>query len=122
MKFGAGCAEPGKGEAGKPGINGAAGRMEQSPRIRRGCGSKICTQSGILANGHMGQNLRSPGGLILTHTHMALDSRCDVALPIGSGDLGTFPQEAGCYLLLGSNELQSACGWDAQPQSLLNPS
>ena len=30
-----------------------------------GCGSKVCTQNGILVNGH----LRSPGGLVLTHTH-----------------------------------------------------
>ena len=30
----------------------------------RGCGSKICTRNGILVNGNMDQNLRSPGGLI----------------------------------------------------------
>ena len=32
---------------------------------------KICTQNGILVNGNMDQNLRSPGSLILTHSHLA---------------------------------------------------
>ena len=35
-----------------------------------GCGSKIGTQNGTLVSGNMDQNLWSPGGLILTHTHM----------------------------------------------------
>ena len=35
-----------------------------------GCGSKIGTQNGTLVNGTKDQNLRSPGGLVLTHTHM----------------------------------------------------
>ena len=33
-----------------------------------GCESKIGTQDGTLVNGNMDQNLRSPGGSILTHT------------------------------------------------------
>ena len=37
-----------------------------------GCGSKMGTQNGTLVNRNMDQNLRSPGGLILTHTHMAV--------------------------------------------------
>ena len=35
-----------------------------------GCGSKIC--NGTLANGHLDYKLRSPGGLILTHTHTSI--------------------------------------------------
>ena len=35
-----------------------------------GCGSKIGTQNGTLVSGNMDQNLWSPGGLILTHTHL----------------------------------------------------
>ena len=35
-----------------------------------GSGSKKCTQNGTLVSGNMDQNLRSPGGLILTHTYM----------------------------------------------------
>ena len=31
-----------------------------------GCGSKIGAQNGTLVSGNMDQNLRSPGGLILT--------------------------------------------------------
>ena len=34
-----------------------------------GCGSKIGTQNGTLVSGNMDQNLWSPRGLILTHTH-----------------------------------------------------
>ena len=33
-------------------------------------GSKIGTPNGTLASGNMDQNLWSPGGLILTHTHI----------------------------------------------------
>ena len=32
-----------------------------------GCGSKIGAPNGTLVSGNMDQNLRSPGGLILTH-------------------------------------------------------
>ena len=35
-----------------------------------GCESKIGTQHGTQVNGNMDQNLRSPGGFILTHTQM----------------------------------------------------
>ena len=35
-----------------------------------GCGSKIGTPDGTLVSGNMDQNLRSPGGLILTHTRV----------------------------------------------------
>ena len=34
------------------------------------CASKIWSQHGILVNGNVDQNPRSPGGLILTHTHL----------------------------------------------------
>ena len=37
-----------------------------------GCGSKRGTQHGTLVSGNMDQNRWSSGGLILTHTHMAL--------------------------------------------------
>ena len=37
-----------------------------------GCGSTIGTQNGTLVNGNMDQNLWSPGGLILTHTHLVV--------------------------------------------------
>ena len=37
-----------------------------------GCGSNIGTQDGTLGSGNMDQNLRSPGGLILTHTHICV--------------------------------------------------
>ena len=33
---------------------------------------KLCTQNGALVNGHLDYNLRSCGGLILTHTQMML--------------------------------------------------
>ena len=47
---------------------------------RFGRGSKICTQNGILVNGNMDQNLRCPGGLILTPTQMLkLGYRCRAA-------------------------------------------
>ena len=36
-----------------------------------GCGAKICTPNGTLVNGKLDYNLRSPGGLILTHTHVS---------------------------------------------------
>ena len=39
-----------------------------------GGGSNICTQNGTLVIGNMDQNLRSPGSLILTHTHMDTES------------------------------------------------
>ena len=39
---------------------------------RHGCGSKIGTPNGTLASGNMDQNLWSPGGSILTHTHMSV--------------------------------------------------
>ena len=39
-------------------------------KTAHGCGSKICTQNGTLVSGNMDQHLRSPGGVILTHTHM----------------------------------------------------
>ena len=45
-----------------------------------GCGSKIGTQNGSLASGNMDQNLRSPGGLILTHI------RIDLSLVFQKGD------------------------------------
>ena len=32
---------------------------------------KTCTQNGVLVNGSMDQNLRSPGGLVLAHTHLS---------------------------------------------------
>ena len=35
-----------------------------------GCGSNICTQIGTLVNGNLYYNLRCPGDLILTHTHV----------------------------------------------------
>ena len=35
-----------------------------------GYGSKIGTHNRTLVNGNIDQNLRSPGGLILTHTHL----------------------------------------------------
>ena len=37
-----------------------------------GCESKIGTQNGTLVNGTIDLNLRSPGGLILTHSHMCV--------------------------------------------------
>ena len=37
---------------------------------RYGCGSKIRAQNGTVVKGNVDRNLRSPGGLILTHTHM----------------------------------------------------
>ena len=42
-----------------------------------GCGSRIGTPNGTLVSGNMDQNLRSPGGLILTHTHMGGSSFLD---------------------------------------------
>ena len=38
----------------------------RTPRTN-GCGSKIGAQNGTLVSGHMDQNLRSPGAVILTH-------------------------------------------------------
>ena len=40
-----------------------------------GCGSKTCTKNGILVKGNMDQNLRSPGGCILTPGGFVLVSR-----------------------------------------------
>ena len=36
-----------------------------------GCGAKLGTPNGTLLSRNMDQNLRSPGGLILTHTRFA---------------------------------------------------
>ena len=55
--------------------------------------SKICTQHGTLASGNMDQNLRSPGGLILTHTHICYQ----LALPtISSFRLASWHRELPC--------------------------
>ena len=35
-----------------------------------GCGSKLGNPNGTLVNGNMDENLRSPGGAILTHTQL----------------------------------------------------
>ena len=46
-------------------------RRESQSDSRNDCGSKIGTPNGTLISGNMDQNLRSPGGLILTHPQMA---------------------------------------------------
>ena len=48
-----------------------------------GRGSEICTQNGTLVNGNMDCNLRSPGGLILTHTHVPCAFRKAMCPKIG---------------------------------------
>ena len=55
-----------------------------------GCGSKIGTPNGTLVSGHLDQNLRFSGGLILTHTHMFSTS---MLLAVGSAR-GVIPAKA----------------------------
>ena len=43
---------------------------QPSNQHRHGCEPKIVNPNGTLVCVHMDQNLRFPGGLILTHTHM----------------------------------------------------
>ena len=64
-----------------------------------GCGSKIGAQVGTQVNGTKNENLRSAGGLILTHTHLrpwdtssfslaSLAGRSFSALPFSPCDVG----------------------------------
>ena len=63
-----------------------------------GCGSKIGTPNGTLVRGNMDQNLRSPGGLTLTHT---------LVLPRGTLHITDTP------VLRASASAASACfGWE----------
>ena len=45
---------------------------EGSESVRALGEEMACTQNGTLVNGNLDYNLRSPAGLILTHTHMAM--------------------------------------------------
>ena len=62
--------------------NGAAAVWVVDP-YPYGCGSKIGTQNGTLVSGNMDQNLWSPGGSILIHTHINL-GRSSPPSPFGA--------------------------------------
>ena len=83
-----------------------------------GCGSKIYTKNGILVNGNMDQNLRSPGGVLLTHTHMFQHLFCDqsqaarvtptVATIAGQSSSASFSAAATCAAAAGATAVAGA--------------
>ena len=53
-----------------PGPGGGTNARAEASLVVYGCGSKIGIQHGTLLNGQHDGIPRSPGGFILTHTHM----------------------------------------------------